>query len=239
MPSPPFPNFLALVIASVGSLLAGFAMTDPLGQHIAFLLSGLLFCWAILVLLFPTSFLVFHIERFWNRQQTKSGSRSEQRSGRRNALQIILGTEGDFETRKASGLYKTTHTFKVSLKNEDCDQFISNCRFYLSIADKESGNKRDYALNIEPFTLNPTEERFFPIVSYEEPASVSGHAGEFIRLLIPVVGGYYGVGSGWPWQLPVDSYVFSLFATSKERGRAEVVCKIWVSHDKKLHFTRA
>jgi hypothetical protein len=158
---------------------------------------------------------------------------------KRNALQIILGTEGEFETRKASGLYKTTHTFNVSLKNENCERFISNCKFYLSIADKDNGNKRDYALNVEPFTLNPTEERFFSIVSYEEPASVSGHAGEFIRLLIPVTGAYYGVGSGWPWQLPVGSYVFALFATSKEHGRVEVVCKIWVDHDKKLHFTRA
>jgi hypothetical protein len=109
----------------------------------------------------------------------------------------------------------------------------------LNIANQNDGGRKDYALAIEPFTLNSTEERYFPIVSYDEPATVSKYAGDFIRLHIPVVGAYYDIGSGWPWRLPIGAYTFSLFATSKEVGRAEAACKIWVDDDSKLHFARA
>jgi hypothetical protein len=160
-------------------------------------------------------------------------------SSGRNALQILLRVGGDFESRQAVGLYKTRHTFNVSVKNNGRERFLSNCKFYLNIADRKGQTRQDYALAIDPFTLNPTEERYFPIVSYAEPASISRHADDFIQLHIPVVGAYYGIGSGWPWRLPVGAYAFSLFATSKESGRTEVPCKIWVDDDQKLHFAKA
>ena len=61
----------------------------------------------------------------------------------------------------------------------------------------------------------------FQIVSYDEPASVSQYAGSHIRLHIPVHGGNYNVGYGWPWQMPIGAYTFTLRATSKEAGFRE------------------
>jgi hypothetical protein len=56
-------------------------MTDPIGRPIAFLLSAFLFFWAISVLLFPTSFIIGNIERFWFHKK-EGDNQSESRSGR-------------------------------------------------------------------------------------------------------------------------------------------------------------
>ena len=73
-------------------------------------------------------------------------------------------------------------------------------------------------LIVDTFTMNATEERLVPVVRFDEPATVSGHKGSAIQLLIPVAGGYYNVGRGWPWWLPIGAYAFTLTATSKEAG---------------------
>lgn len=154
-----------------------------------------------------------------------------------NALQINLGVGGDFETKKANGLYMATHTFSVAVRNNDMNRHISNCKLYLVIAGQAGGEQKSYLLN-DTFTLNASEERFVPIVSYNEPASVSNHAGTHIRLQIPVGVGY-SVGSGWPWQMPLGAYMFTLRVTSKEASPYEAVYKTWVDDENKLHLEKA
>jgi hypothetical protein len=153
-------------------------------------------------------------------------------------LQIILGAGGNLETKKAKGLYKTTHTFIVAVKNSDSERFLSNCKFYLDIPDQKDGNQRSYLL-IDTFTLNASEVRCVPIVSYDESHAGNRSEKDHICLLIPVGGAWFAeIGTGWPWQMPVGSYTFTLRATSKETGPCEVVCRIWVDDAGKLHFER-
>jgi hypothetical protein len=126
----------------------------------------------------------------------------------------------------------------IAIKNSNPQHFLSNCKLYLDIADQDGGAQKSYLL-VDAFTLNATEERYVPIVSYDEPATVSRHAGTHIRLHVPIHGGFLNVGYGWPWQMPVGAYTFTLRATSKEAGPCEVVYKILVDDAGKLHFERA
>ncbi len=151
---------------------------------------------------------------------------------------ILFGENGSYETKVANGLYVATHTFQIGIKNENRDRFISNCNVYLVIKSA-SGQPAPPNWLAGPFTLNATEERLVPIVRYDEPASVSGLRGQIIQLMIPVIGGYYNVGYGWPWQLPIGTYVFTLRVTSMETGPCEVLCKVWVDDAGKLHFEKA
>ena len=144
----------------------------------------------------------------------------------------------DHETKAAKGLYKTEHTFSVGIKNASQTQFLSNCKVYLDIPDEGGITPKSHLL-VDTFTLNATEERVVPIVSFGEPASVSGHKGSTIQLLLPVRGGYYDVGQGWPWRLPIGAYTLTLRATAKEVGAREVVCKVSVDDAGRLHFGRA
>jgi hypothetical protein len=156
-----------------------------------------------------------------------------------DALQFVFGAGKDYQTWVAIGIYKTMHTFMIGIKNTSKTNFLSNCKLYLDISDHNSFAVNSYCL-VDTFTLNATEERYVPIVSYDEPATVSGYKGSIIRLCIPVYGGgALGVGSGWPWQIPVGEYTFTLRATAKEVGAHQVVCKIWVDDAEKLHFEKA
>jgi hypothetical protein len=125
-----------------------------------------------------------------------------------NPLQIVFGTDRNFETKRASGLYQMAHTFSVAVKNADSARFLSNFKLYLDISNEGNGVPTTYLL-VDTFTLNAPEERFIPIVSYDEPATISQHVGRHIRLLIPVHAGYYDVGIGWPWQMPIGAYTFT------------------------------
>jgi hypothetical protein len=156
-----------------------------------------------------------------------------------NALQIVFGTDRNFETKRGSGLYKMTHTFSVAVKNVDSARFLSNCKLFLDISNQGNDVPTPYLL-VDTFTLNASEERYVPIVSYDEPATISQHAGKHIRLLIPVHAGFYDVGIGWPWQMPIGAaYIFTLRAISKETVPCEVACNVWVDDTQKLHFEKA
>ncbi len=150
----------------------------------------------------------------------------------------MFGENGSHETKIANGLYMATHTYSVGIKNENPVRFLSNCNVYLVITG-ESGQPAPPNWLDGPFTLNASEERRVSIVRYDEPATVSGHKGKTIQLMIPVIGGYYDVGHGWPWRLPVGAYVFTLRVTCMETGPREVVCKVSVDEDGKLHFGKA
>jgi hypothetical protein len=152
-------------------------------------------------------------------------------------LQFVFGVGQNYDIKKASGLYKTTHTFVVGIKNASARQFLSNCKLWLDIPDQAGGSPKSYAL-VDAFTLIASEEKHVPIVSYDEPATISGYRGDFISLHIPIGAGYGG-GVKWPWRLPVGAYVFTLRASSKEDGAREAVCKVWVDESGRLHFEKA
>jgi hypothetical protein len=58
------------------------------------------------------------------------------------------------------------------VKNDDPKQFLSNCKLYLDIADRDGSGPRNYLL-VDAFTLNASEERFVPIVSFNERPSTA------------------------------------------------------------------
>lgn len=155
-----------------------------------------------------------------------------------SAPQLIIGVDGHYEHKRACGLYKTTHTFSIGIKNKNQHVFLSNCKLYLDIDGRDGHVPKNYLL-LDAFTLNAAEERYLSIVSYDEPATVSGYTGADIRLHIPVHAGYLDVGYGWPWQMPVGAYTFTLRVISRETGPNEVVCKTWVDDAGKLHFQKA
>ncbi len=161
----------------------------------------------------------------------------DQEKGANAPLDIVVGIGRAFESKRANGLYKTTHTFSIAVKNRDRERFLSNCKLFLDIPDQKDGSLRSYLL-VDTFTLNASEERLVQIVSYDEPATMSQHAGDSIHLHIPIGVGY-GVGYGWPWQMPVGAYSVTLRATSKESAPCEIVCKIWVDDEAKLHLEKA
>lgn len=170
---------------------------------------------------------------------TASVNRTVSAKSKTNPLRIILGGDGDFETKSANGLYMITHTFKVAIRNETPNGFLSNCKLFLSIANANGGPLRSYLL-VDTFTLNASEERYVPIVSYDEPATVSRHAGNHIRLHIPTGAAWFAEAViGWPMRIPVGSYVFGLRAISKETGPSEIMCKIYIDSEEKLHFEKA
>lgn len=113
-----------------------------------------------------------------------------------NPLQIIVSTGGEYEAKQSRGLYQTTHTFKVAVKNADLNRFLSNCKFYLDMTHITDGTQLSYLL-ADTFTLNASEERYIEIVSYDEPATISKHMGDHMRLHVPIHGGFYnGVVDG-------------------------------------------
>ncbi len=61
-------------------------------------------------------------------------------------LDIIVGTGGAFELKRANGLYETRHTFAIAVKNSDSERFLSNYKLFLDIADPKDGNSRSYLL---------------------------------------------------------------------------------------------
>jgi hypothetical protein len=152
-------------------------------------------------------------------------------------IDIVVGAGGAFEEKRSRGLYQTRHTFSIAVKNSDRKHFLSNCKLFLDLPDFKDGTLRSYLL-VDTFTLNASEERYVPIVSYDEPATVSRHAGDSIHLHIPVGVGY-DVGCGWPWQLPLGAYSLTLRAICKETGPWQLVCKSWVDDAGKLHFEKA
>ncbi len=152
-------------------------------------------------------------------------------------LDVVVSGGGAFEEKRSHGLYQTRHTFSIAVKNSDRKHFVSNCKLFLDLPDLNDGTLKSYLL-VDTFTLNASEERYVPIVSYDEPATISRHAGDSINLHIPVGVGY-DVGYGWPWQLPVGAYSLTLRAICKETGPCDVVCKLWVDDAGKLHFEKA
>ena len=110
------------------------------------------------------------------------------RSGSKNQTDQLQFTFGH-ETKVANGLYKTDHTFSVGVKNASQSQFLSNCKVYIDIPDEGGVTPKSYLI-VDTFTLNATEERLVPIVRFDEPATVSGHKGSTIQLLIPAGSGY-------------------------------------------------
>jgi hypothetical protein len=151
---------------------------------------------------------------------------------------IVFGNGNEYETKKANGLYKTPHTFSVGIKNANYGMFLSNCKLHVEVNDPKNGHPKSYLL-VDSFTLNASEERQVKFVSFDEPASISNYAGNHIRLHVPIVGNFYDIGIGWPWQMPIGAYVFTLRLTCKETAPNEVVCKVWVDDANKLHFERA
>lgn len=157
----------------------------------------------------------------------------------KSPLQIIFGTGENFETKKAANLYQVEHTFGVAVRNGSSDHFLSNCKLYMNFPSHDGSHASSYLL-VDAFTLNATEERLRPIVSYREADTVSNHSAPNIQFQIPLPpGGFYGVGTGWPFSVPVGAYTFTLRATSKETAAREVVCKAWVDEMRKLHFELA
>ena len=78
-------------------------------------------------------------------------------------LSIILGTGNLFEKTKSYKLYYLNRTISVAVRNNGT-KFISNCKLYIEI------NGSSHPLPpIDGFTLNPTEEKYIPIISYNEP----------------------------------------------------------------------
>ena len=151
------------------------------------------------------------------------------------APQFIFGKDLNYETNTANGLYKTNHLYRVGVKNVNVETFLSNCKLSLLISNQTNQIPVEYSL-LGVFTLNASEERYVEIVSYDEPATVSGYAGKYIRLHIPASSGALDVGIGWPWQLPVGAYVLMLRVTCKEAGAHEQVCKISIDQEKRLRF---
>jgi hypothetical protein len=166
-----------------------------------------------------------------------NGPTAFSRSGSENQTDQLQFNFGH-ETKVANGLYKTDHTFSVGVKNASQSQFLSNCKVYIDIPDEGGVTPKSYLI-VDTFTLNATEERLVPIVRFDEPSTVSGHRGSTIQLMIPVAGGYYDVGWGWPWRLPIGAYTFTIRATAKEVGARQVVCKVSVDDAGRLHFGAA
>jgi hypothetical protein len=213
-------------------VISGGAVLDDVANAIAETVEGLFVGYSL---------IDFDLKR-WRDEWACTGQRDMAEDNSDGAktiasMDIIVGTGSAFESKQASGLYKTKHTFAVAIKNSDRERFLSNCKLFLDIPDQKDGSPKSYLL-VDSFTLNASEERYVPIVSYDEPATVSRHAGDSIHLHIPVGAGY-DVGYGWPWQMPVGAYLFTLRVTSKEAAPREAVCKVWVDDEGKLRFGKA
>lgn len=219
---------------SSGSLLhvtAGSGVLDDVADAIAETVEGLYIGYVL---------LDFDLKKWRDDWQAAGNLGIEEDRARtpdaRTALNIIVGSGRAFEEKQANGLYQTKHTFLIAIRNDDRERFLSNCKFFLDIPDQNGQEPRSYLL-IDTFTLNASEQRFVEIASYNEPATVSRHAGDTIHLHIPVGVGY-NVGHGWPWRLPVGAYSITLRATSKECAPCIVVCRMWVDNGAKLHFEK-
>ncbi len=171
----------------LGGISQAFQRIAELDDWIMYLWAGL-FSVSVILLLWQAGRLIYNwVRRHQNLEPlrffvTYDGVLQD------DALQFVFGIGGHYETRVANGLYKTTHTFLIGIKNASRNQFVSNCKVYLDIPDKDGSVPRSYLL-VDTFTLNASEERFVPIVSYDEPATISSYKGSIIRLCIPVYGG--------------------------------------------------
>jgi hypothetical protein len=169
--------------------------------------------------LYPCAFVLGLVLIYWdnwrNRAAVSIAHPTTAQPTETDPLQITFG----HEAKTAVGLYKTMHTFSVDIKNVSQTQFLSNCKAFIDIPDEGSVTPKSYLI-VDSFTLNAAEERLVPIVQFDEPATVSGHKGSTIQLMIPVVVGYYNVGWGWPWRLPVGAYTFEghIQRNSGDRG---------------------
>lgn len=211
------------------NITAGGAVLDDVADAIEETVDGLFIGYALLT--------AFDLNK-WRREWKAAGERNDKENqSYETALEVTVGAGGAFEEKRSNGLYKTRHTFSVAIKNNDEERFLSNCKFFLDISDPKDGTSRTYLL-VDAFTLNASEERYVPIVSYDEPATISRHAGDAISLHVPIGVGY-DVGYGWPWHLPLGAYSLKLRATSKQTAPCEVTCKIWVDDESHLHLDKA
>lgn len=173
--------------------------------------------------------------RIADRQRTRGANKTDVTPI--SPLQIVLGAHGDFEASRNHQIYTNRHTFSVAIRNAHPSAFISNCKLHLEIA--KPGAPPQSFLLVDTFTLNAGEDRFVPIVSYDESIPPHPAGGAEMRLLILVLGQGYNVGHGWPWQIPVGSYSFVLKLTARGHAPVSAVCNAWVDANGALHFVRA
>ena len=67
----------------------------------------------------------------------------DQEKGANAPLDIVVGIGRAFELKRANGLYKTTHTFSIAVKNRDRERFLSNCKLFLDIPDQKDGSLKE------------------------------------------------------------------------------------------------
>ncbi|HEX9512982.1 MAG TPA: hypothetical protein VF939_20975 [Puia sp.] len=137
-------------------------------------------------------------------------------------LSIILSNGPNFEKFQSYNLYYMNRTILVSIKNNG-NKFISNCNFYLDI---QGDHIKTFCI-ADSFTLNATEEKYIPIVSYNEAIALHTDKFKVIRLCIKH-GGFYNTDA----DLSYDKiHVIKLRATCKELNALEVACKIWIDQN--------
>ncbi len=151
-------------------------------------------------------------------------------------LEVIVARGGNYESTQVNRPGVATKIISVGVKNRSTKRFLSNCKLYLDVPERDGRPMQTYLL-VDSFTLQATEERYVQIAYYDEPAGPGGKGGNHIRLCLPVSGGWLGAADAS--QLPVGAYAVVLKATSSDAKTSEVACRTWVDENGKFHFEKA
>jgi hypothetical protein len=139
------------------------------------------------------------------------------------ALQLTVGEDDSFVTRKGDGLYKTKRTLHVRLSNNGASRAISNCKVQIISIEPEYGSSGSWVLK-QNFPLSAGDDVYIPLARYGEASTVSNHHDTVIEMCMP---------EGTPIsRIPLleanDRHRLTIRATGVDTPFVELRCELWI-----------
>lgn len=161
----------------------------------------------------------------------RKGRNENQSSKPSHAIDIVIGHDGHYVETHSHHVYNVMKTVLVGIRNAG-PAYLSNCKVYLETIKAETNAPEKWLLE-NTFSLNPGEERFVGVASFNE--AVPPHPPEKSSLIRPC---YPPSGTFWqPPMLPQSGGFLTIRALSAESSPCEVICRLWVE-DNKLHWEK-
>jgi hypothetical protein len=141
-------------------------------------------------------------------------------------LDISVGEDGSFVSKKSDGLYKLKKTFNIELSNIDYVATVSDCKLQITNIDPEFG-AGNWVLK-ESMTLAAGDKIYVPIARYSEASTQSNYHDDVIEVCMAETAPLIRVPL---LQTNVEN-VLTIRATGRDTPFCEITCKLYIENDR-------
>ncbi|MEW6438003.1 MAG: hypothetical protein AB1508_12640 [Pseudomonadota bacterium] len=176
--------------------------------------------------LFGTAAICFIVGSYevWKRERLRANAAAP-----RFKISFVEGQAGYDDSFGPAGMRRLS----ISVRNEG-NTALTNCQVFMDAIEPDVDRQRmGGRMNHDPFVLNGTEERFIPLVSFEQnPATTAG--------VIYLPRRHNDFTSGHRiFDAALGPYTITLRATAAECGAYEKRFRFWVDANRRLHLADA